>query len=107
MRSLPMRDAADEAHRLVQQGVSLSRALAARNVFPPVLVHLVASGEASGQLPELLERAGVQQQSEVERRLAWLTGLLEPLLIVVMGGIVLLLVLAVMLPIMSMNQLIR
>jgi general secretion pathway protein F len=107
MRLLPMRAAADEARRLIQQGLPLSRALAGRQAFPPVLIHLVASGEASGQLPQMLERAGAQQQAEVERRIAWLTGLLEPLLIIVMGGIVLLLVLAVMLPIVSMNQLIR
>ena len=76
-------------------------------VFPPLLVHLVASGEASGRLPEMLERASAQQEREVERRLAWLTGLIEPLLIVLLGGIVLILVLAVMLPIVSMNQLVR
>lgn len=107
MRLMPLRAAVDEARQLVQQGVTLSRALGARGAFPPVLIHLIASGEASGQLPQMLERAGVQQQAEVERRLAWLAGLLEPLLIVIMGGIVLLLVLAVMLPIVSMNQLIR
>jgi general secretion pathway protein F len=104
---LPMRDAAGRVAARVQQGVSLSRAMGEANVFPPLFVHLVASGEASGQLSALLERASVQQEREVERRLAWLTGLIEPLMIVLLGGIVLLLVLAVMLPIVSMNQLIR
>jgi general secretion pathway protein F len=70
-------------------------------------VHLVANGEQSGQLPAMLDRAAREQESEVERRLSWLAALLQPILIVVMGAIVLVLVLAVMLPIVSMNQLIR
>jgi general secretion pathway protein F len=72
-----------------------------------LLVHLVANGEQSGQLPAMLDRAAREQESEVERRLSWLAALLQPILIVVMGAIVLVLVLAVMLPIVSMNQLIR
>ena len=104
---VPMRRAADDVAERVRQGVSLSRALGEAKIFPPLFVHLVASGEASGQLPAMLERASAQQEREVERRLAWLTGLIEPLMIVMLGGIVLILVLAVMLPIVSMNQLIR
>ena len=104
---VPMRSAAGEVAERVRQGVSLSRSLAEAKIFPPLFVHLVASGEASGQLPALLERASAQQEREVERRLAWLTGLIEPVMIVLLGGIVLVLVLAVMLPIVSMNQLIR
>ena len=104
---VPMRNAAREVAERVRQGVSLSRALQEARIFPPLFVHLVASGEASGQLPAMLERASAQQERDVERRLAWLTGLIEPLMIVLLGGIVLVLVLAVMLPIVSMNQLIR
>lgn len=104
---VPMKSAALEVAERVRQGVSLSRSLAEAKIFPPLFVHLVASGEASGQLPALLERASAQQEREVERRLAWLTGLIEPVMIVLLGGIVLILVLAVMLPIVSMNQLIR
>jgi len=104
---MPMREAASSVAERVQQGVALSRAMEDAGVFPPLLVHLVASGEASGRLPEMLERASSQQEREVERRLAWITGLIEPLLIVLLGGIVLILVLAVMLPIVSMNQLVR
>ena len=103
----PMRSAAKDVAERVRQGVSLSRSLAEAKIFPPLFVHLVASGEASGQLPALLERASTQQEREVERRLAWLTGLIEPVMIVLLGGVVLILVLAVMLPIVSMNQLIR
>ena len=103
----PIRAAARAAAAHVRQGVSLSRALASQRVFPALLVHLVANGEQSGQLPAMLERAAREQDADVERRLTWLAALVQPVLIVVMGGIVLVLVLAVMLPIVSMNQLIR
>ncbi|MBI3147771.1 MAG: type II secretion system inner membrane protein GspF [Betaproteobacteria bacterium] len=104
---VPLREAARGGTARVREGVGLARALDAGRLFPPLFLQLVASGEASGRLPELLQRAAAQQQSEAERRLAILVGLLEPALILVMGGVVLLMVLAVMLPIVSMNQLIR
>jgi general secretion pathway protein F len=103
----PMRRAAHAAAGLVREGVSLARALASQRGFPPLLVHLVANGEQSGQLPAMLDRAAREQELDVERRLTWLAALVQPLLIVFMGAIVLVLVLAVMLPIVSMNQLIR
>jgi general secretion pathway protein F len=104
---LPIARAAGAAGDLVREGVSLARALREQRVFPPVLVHLVANGEASGQLAPMLERAARELEREAERRLTWFAALLQPALIVAMGGIVLVLVLAVMLPIVSMNQLIR
>jgi len=85
----------------------LCRALAATRAFPPVLVHLTASGEGSGALAPMLERAAADLEREAERRLAWIAALVQPLMIVAMGAIVLVLVLAIMLPIVSMNQLIR
>jgi general secretion pathway protein F len=91
----------------VREGVSLARALAAAGRFPPLMVHLIASGEATGALANMLERAAQTLSSETERRALALTSLLEPLLILVMGGIVLLIVLAVMLPIIEINQLVR
>ncbi len=103
----PIRRAAEAASGLVREGVSLARALATQRVFPALLVHLVANGEASGQLPAMLDRAAREQDADVERRLTWLAALVQPVLIVFMGSIVLVLVLAVMLPIVSMNQLIR
>jgi len=104
---LPLRRAAAAAADLVREGVSVARALKEQRVFPPVLLHLVANGEASGQLAPMLERAASELERESERRLTWFAALLQPALIVAMGGIVLVLVLAVMLPIVSMNQLIR
>jgi general secretion pathway protein F len=103
----PIRSAAHAAAAHVREGVSLARALASQRVFPALLVHLVANGEQSGQLPAMLDRAAREQDADVERRLTWLAALVQPILIVIMGGIVLVLVLAVMLPIVSMNQLIR
>jgi general secretion pathway protein F len=104
---VPLRRAAAASGALVREGVSLSRALKEQQAFPPVLIHLVANGEQSGRLAAMLERAAEELERDAERRLAWMTALLQPALIVVMGAIVLVLVLAVMLPIVSMNQLIR
>jgi general secretion pathway protein F len=105
--ALPLKRAADAAAVLVREGVSLARALKEQRVFPPVLIHLVANGEASGQLAPMLARAADELEREAERRLTWFAALIQPALIVAMGAIVLVLVLAVMLPIVSMNQLIR
>ena len=105
--SLPIRRAAASAALLVREGVSLARALKEQRVFPPVLIHLTANGEASGQLAPMLERAAAELEREASRRISWFAALLQPALIVMMGAIVLVLVLAVMLPIVSMNQLVR
>ncbi len=107
VRMLPLQSAARAATALVREGVTLARALQEQKRFPPVLVHLVANGEATGRLATMLERAAGELEREAERRLAWVTALVQPVLIVAMGSIVLVLVLAVMLPIVSMNQLIR
>ena len=105
--SLPMRRALEEAAARVQEGSGLARALGASKLFPPLLVHMIASGEASGRLGELLERAAVQQARSLERRVAAFVALLEPLLILAMGGIVLVIVLAILLPIFELNQIVR
>jgi general secretion pathway protein F len=107
VNNLPMRQAVEDAARKVREGGSLSRALAAARLFPPMLVHMIASGEASGRLVHMLERAAAQQSREMENRVMGLTSLLEPLLIVVMGVVVLVIVLAILLPIFEMNQLVR
>jgi general secretion pathway protein F len=105
--ALPLARAASAASALVREGVSLARALKEQRVFAPVLVHLVANGESSGRLASMLERAAGELEREAQRRLTWFAALLQPALIIVMGAVVLVLVLAVMLPIVSMNQLIR
>jgi len=107
IRMRPIADAAAAAAAGVREGMPLARALAATRRFPPVLVHLTASGEGSGALAPMLERAAADLEREAERRITWIAALVQPLMIVAMGAIVLVLVLAIMLPIVSMNQLIR
>ncbi len=97
----------EQAIRLVREGSPLHRALATGQLFPPILVHMIASGEASGTLGRMLERAATQQQAELDRRTAIALGLFEPLLILVMGGVVMLIVLAVLLPIIEINMLLH
>lgn len=105
--NLPMRKAVEQAANKVREGAGLARSLGAAKLFPPLLVHMIAVGEASGRLVHMLERAASQQSREIEGRIIRITGLLEPLLILVMGSVVLLIVLAVLLPIFEMNQMVR
>ena len=105
--NLVLRQALDQAIRQVREGSSLHRALATDRLFPPLLVHLIASGEASGTLGRMLERAATQQQNELDRRTAIALGLFEPLLILLMGGLVLMIVLAVLMPIIEINMLMK
>lgn len=104
---LPLRDAVAAATEEVREGQSLARALGAGRQFPPLVVHMVANGETTGRLAEMLERAARVQQQEVESRTATLTTVLEPLLLLVMGGLVLFIVLAVMQPIIEINTLLK
>lgn len=106
MTLIPMREALVTAARGVREGMPLARALGATAAFPPVMVHLIASGETSGRLDEALERAARQQQNDITTRLAAFSALFEPLMILAMGGIVLTIVLAILLPIFQLNQLI-
>jgi general secretion pathway protein F len=104
---LPMRDAIAHAVGRVREGMGLARALAQAGQFPPLLIHMIASGEATGQLSALLDRAAKLQEADVENRTVVLTTLMEPILLLSMGAVVLLIVLAVMQPIIEINQLIR
>jgi general secretion pathway protein F len=105
--NLPMKQALIETEKLVREGGSLSRSLASTKMFPPVMVHLIASGEQSGKLDEMLERIAVSQAQEIESRVTTLTSLLEPMLMLVMGVVVLLIVIAILLPIFELNTLIK
>ncbi len=82
-----MRNAVDIAAQQVSEGSSLSLTLEQSGYFNPMLINLIASGEATGQLEQMLERAATNQERELETTMAMLMGLLEPLLIVVMGGV--------------------
>jgi len=107
MDNLPMREAVDIAAQKVSEGSSLSSTLEQSGYFNPMLINLIASGEATGQLEQMLERAATNQERELETTTAMLMGLLEPLLIVVMGGVVLIIVLAILLPVLDLNQLVK
>ena len=96
--------ALQRARDQVEGGVSLHRALSACGQFPPLLLNMVASGEASGTLPDMLERVADNQERGFARHVDTLMALFEPLMILVMGGVVLFIVLAVLLPIMQLNQ---
>lgn len=91
----------------VREGAPLASALAAKKRFPGLLAMFARLGEQTGQLPQMLDRAARQLSGEVQRRAMALATLLEPLLIVAMGGIVMLIVLAVMLPIIQLNTWVR
>ena len=105
--NLPMRSAVEEAAVRVREGGAIGRALAQSKLFPPMSVHLISSGEASGELDEMLERAANHQEAEMDSLLATMLSVLEPLLIVVMGLVVLAIVMAILLPIFQISQLAR
>lgn len=106
VQNLPMREAVDQAAIKVKEGMSINRALEQSGYFPPMTVYLVASGESSGKLDEMLERAAIQQERETDGMLTNFLGIFEPLLILIMGGVVLLIVLSILLPILNLNQLV-
>lgn len=105
--NLPMREAIEAAAKKVREGGSLHRSLMDSKLFPPITLHLIGSGEASGKLDEMLDRAAENQEREVETLVAAVMGIFEPALILVMGGVVLLIVLAILLPIFDLNQLVK
>ena len=107
VQRIPLREAVACAAEKVREGVGLSRALASTRSFPPLLLHMIANGEASGQIAPLLDKAARLQQQELEARTATLTSLIEPALLLLMGAVVLLIVLAVMQPIIEINTLMR
>ena len=107
LRNCKLQAAVDDATRRVREGSALAQALEAQKTFPPLLIHLAGSGERTGQLSAMLDRAARVLSSELERRAMTMTALLEPLMILIMGGIVLIIVLAVMMPIIEINQLVH
>ncbi|HNR23289.1 MAG TPA: type II secretion system inner membrane protein GspF [Steroidobacteraceae bacterium] len=105
--NIPMRNAVTEAGQRVREGAPIGRSLAHSKLFPPMTIHLISSGESSGELESMLERAAISQERELDGLLAALVGLLGPLLIIVMGLFVMGIVFAMLLPIFEMNTLIR
>jgi general secretion pathway protein F len=107
LSNVAMRAQVEEAAASVREGVGLARALSAHKHFPPMLIHMIRAGEVTGELPAMLDRAANAQEQDLERRALTIAGLLEPALILAMGVVVLLIVLAVLMPIIEINQLVR
>jgi len=105
--NMPMRAAVERTAVKVREGADLHSSLSESGYFPPMTVSLIASGEASGHLEQMLDRAAIQQDRETETLVGTLMGLFEPILILTMGLVVLVIVLAILLPIFEMNQLVR
>lgn len=103
----PMKQAVADAALRVREGAAIGRSLAARKLFPPMMIHLISSGESSGELETMLERAATNQEREMDGLLATLTNLLGPLMIVFMGSLVMFMVIALLLPIFQLNDLVR
>ena len=105
--SEPMRRAIGEATDRVREGAPIARSLEHSRLFPPMMLQLIAAGEQSGALGDMLERAAMQQERELDTLINALLGLFEPILILVMGGVVLLIVLAILIPIFDLNQMVH
>ncbi len=107
VNSLPMKRAVEEAALRVREGAPIGKSLAARKVFPPMMIHLISSGESSGELEKMLERAASNQEREMDGLLSTMTNLLGPFMVVFMGGVVMFIVIALLLPIFQLNDLVK
>jgi general secretion pathway protein F len=107
LTNLVLRQDSETVAERVQEGSSLHRALQHSGRFPPMMVHMVASGEASGELETMLERSATNQERELEMTLGTMMSLFEPLMVVFMGGMVLTIVLAILLPIFDLNTMVK
>jgi general secretion pathway protein F len=107
VNNLPMKKAVEEAASRVREGAPIGRSLAARKLFPPMMIHLISSGESSGELEKMLERAASNQEREMDGLLSTMTNLLGPFMVVFMGAIVMFIVVALLLPIFQLNDLVK
>ncbi len=101
-----LRQRVSHATQQVQEGTSLNRALSEGGYFPPMMLHMIASGEQSGQLDQMLERIATAQQRDLESLIGVMLGILEPLMLLFMGVCVFAIVVAILLPIVNLNSLV-
>jgi general secretion pathway protein F len=107
VENLPMKEAIEAATARVREGAPVNKSLADSGLFPPITLHMIASGEASGRLDDMLNRAAEQQEREVETLVGAVMAALGPGMVLVMGGMVFAIVLAILLPIFDLNQLVK
>ena len=105
--NLPLRKAILEATDRVREGTGISKAQAQSKLLPPITLQLIASGENSGELEQMLDRASKQLEREQVSMISFIVGIMEPVIISVMGLMVLLIVLGILLPIFDLNQLVK
>ena len=101
-----LQQAVTEATQQVREGGSLHQSLEQNGYFPPIMIHMIASGESSGDLDAMLERVAENQQRELDDLVTTLIGIFEPAMLLLMGGAVLIIVVAILQPIFDLNQLI-
>ncbi|MCY4656392.1 MAG: type II secretion system inner membrane protein GspF [Gammaproteobacteria bacterium] len=106
LTSFQIRKALERAENTVREGTSLYEALSSTGQFPPIFLHMVQSGEASGSLAEMLSKSAQFQQEELKRTVTTIVELVRPLILLFMAGVVLVIMLAILLPILNMNQLV-
>lgn len=107
VNNIVLQKAIEKAAQGVREGRSISKSLGATKAFPPMVIYLIASGEASADLAQMLDQAASSQEKEVEVMTGLATAIFEPMLILLMGGLVLLIVLAILMPVFELNQLVR
>src|ERR1700684_1555176 len=107
VNNLPMKKAVEDAALRVREGAHIGKSLAARKMFPPMMIHLISSGESSGELEKMLERAASNQEREMDGLLSTMTNLLGPFMVVFMGAVVMFIVIALLLPIFQLNDLVK
>lgn len=101
-----LRQHVKDATRQVQEGTSLNRALSKGGYFPPMMLHMIASGEQSGELDQMLDRTATAQQRDLESLIGVMLGILEPVMLLFMGVCVFVIVVAILLPIVNLNSIV-
>ena len=105
--NLPVKESLEQATVMVSEGSALHIALTETNYFSPIMLHMIASGESSGELDNMLARTAAQQEEHLENTVTALVSIFEPLMLVAMGAIVATIVAAIMLPILELQQMIQ
>ena len=107
VENLPIQAAVKEATVQVSEGGSLNKALAETRYFTPMMIHMIASGESSGELDDMLERTSAQQQAALEATVNALVKMFEPIMLLTMGAIVATIVAAILMPILELQNMVQ